>query len=366
MAELNIKPASDCKYDIVSLGEVMARLDPGEMRIRDASTFSIWEGGGEYNVARGGARVFGLRTAIVTAFPDNEIARLLQARIRAGGVDDQYIKWVPFDGVGRSVRVGLNWTERGFGTRAALGIYDRGHSAAAQLKSGDIDWEKIFGQDGVRWFHCGGIYAALSETTPDVIIEAMDTARKYGTIVSYDFNFRPSLFKANGNLDKAKDINCNIAKHVDVMFGSEHDFHVALGMQFDDLELNPKKFCTGNFQKATAEVLKEYPSLKAIATTLRSVQSASSNDWSAVMYYRGDFHHAQLRERVEILDRVGAGDSFASGVIYGFLQSYSAAEVVEYGVAHGALAMTTPGDNSMALLADVERLVRGDSSGISR
>ncbi|MFA5057079.1 MAG: sugar kinase, partial [Opitutaceae bacterium] len=185
---LKIKPASECKFDEVSLSEIMLRLDPGEGRIRTAREFKVWEGGGEYNVARGLRKCFGLRTAVCTAFVDNEVGRLLEDFILQGGVATDFIRWRPDDGIGRSSRNGLNFTERGFGIRGAVGIPDRGHTAASQLRPGDFDWEHIFGKLGVRWFHTGGIFAALSETTSALTIEAVQAARRHGTIVSYDLN----------------------------------------------------------------------------------------------------------------------------------------------------------------------------------
>jgi len=204
MATLDIKPDGSCKYDLVALGEIMLRLDPGEGRVRTAREFKVWEGGGEYNVARGSRRCFGLKTAVCTAFADNDVGRLLEDFILQGGVDTEFIKWVPYDGVGRTVRNGLNFTERGFGVRGAVGIADRGHSAASQLKPGDFDWDHIFGQLGARWLHTGGIFAALSDTTPKLVLEAVQAARKHGTIVSYDLNYRPSLWKSIGGQKRAQ------------------------------------------------------------------------------------------------------------------------------------------------------------------
>ena len=226
---LHIKPAEECRYDCISLGEVMLRFDPGEGRIRTAREFKVWEGGGEYNVARGLRKCFGMRTAVVTAFADNEVGRLLEDLVMQGGVDTSLIQWTPYDGIGRSVRNGLNFTERGFGVRGAVGVPDRANTAAAQLKAGDVDWEYIFGKLGARWFHTGGIYAALSQTTPDLVLEAVRIAKKYGTMVSYDLNYRPSLWKDNGGKAKAVEVNRELAKYVDVMIGNEEDFTACLG-----------------------------------------------------------------------------------------------------------------------------------------
>ncbi len=366
MAVLTVRPKSECKYDIVSLGEVMIRLDPGDNRIHTTRTFKVWEGGGEYNVARGLRRCFGKAAAIVTAIADNPVGRLLEDLILQGGVSMEYVKWAPYDGIGRKVRVGLNFTERGFGCRAAVGCSDRGLSAASQLKKGDIDWEKIFGKDGVRWFHCGGIYAGLSETTRDVIIEAMTIAKKHGTIVSYDLNFRPSLWKEIGGTEKAIEINRKIASYVDVMFGNEEDFTAALGFKVEGLDEHHSKLDPTNFKKMIQEAVKTYPNFKVVATTLRNAKTASINDWGAVIYAGGQFADAPLRENLEIYDRVGGGDSFASGTIYGLMEGKTAAEAVGYGAAHGALAMTTPGDTTTANVKDVEKAMKGGTARVDR
>ena len=366
MSILTIKEKSKCKYDIVSLGEVMLRFDPGDKRIHTARSFDVWEGGGEYNVARGLKRCFKKEAAVVTAIVDNPLGHLLQDLIFQGGVSAEYVKWVPFDGIGRKVRVGLNFTERGFGVRAALGCSDRAQSAASRLKIGDIDWEQIFGNDGVRWFHTGGIYAALSETTPAVIIEACKTARKYGTIISYDLNYRASLWQDIGGVAKAQEINKEIARYVDVMLGNEEDFTACLGFEVEGLDKNISKLDSANFKKMVGNVIKTYPNFKGVATTLRNAKTASLNDWGAIFYTNGKFVDAILREDLEIYDRVGGGDSFASGLIYGLLQGKTPQEAVDYGAAHGALAMTTPGDTTMASLAEVERVMHGASARVQR
>jgi 2-dehydro-3-deoxygluconokinase len=366
MAALTLRPESDCKYDILSLGEVMLRLDPGEERIHTTRTFRVWEGGGEYNVARGLRRCFGKRAALVTAIPDNPVGRLLEDLLLQGGVSLEYVRWVPFDGIGRKTRVGLNFTERGYGVRAAVGCSDRANSAASQMKKGDIDWEKIFGRDGVRWFHTGGIFAGLSPTTPEVILEAMETARKYGTVISYDLNYRASLWKEFGGKEKAVEVNRKIAPYVDVMLGNEEDFSAALGFEVAGLDADCSKLDPSNFKKMIAEVVKVFPNFKAVATTLRNAKTATRNDWGAVLYYDGRFYDATLREDLEILDRVGGGDSFASGLIYGLMEGKGPQQAVEYGAAHGALAMTTPGDTTTASLAEVERVMKGKSARISR
>jgi 2-dehydro-3-deoxygluconokinase len=366
MAQLDIKPKSECTWDCVSLGEIMLRLDPGEGRVRTARSFTVWEGGGEYNVTRALKRCFGLDTAVVTAIPDNDVGWLLQDFLYQGGVDTSHVKWVPYDGIGREVRLGLNFTERGFGVRAAKGVADRANSAASQLKKGDIDWDRIFGQEGARWFHCGGIFAGLSQTTPEVILEAMDAARRNGTIISYDLNYRASLWKANGGKQRCQEVNREIAKYVDVMLGNEEDFTASLGFEVEGMSEDVTGIEAENFKRMIERVTEEFPNFKAVATTLRDVRTATYNDWGAILYYDGQFHEADYRENLEIFDRVGGGDSFASGLIYGFLSGKRPEEAVNYGAAHGALVMTTPGDTSMASLQEVEKLVGGASARVER
>ncbi|HOV77767.1 MAG TPA: sugar kinase [Sedimentisphaerales bacterium] len=366
MAILEMKAPSECKYDILSLGEVMIRLDPGDERIHTTRTFRVWEGGGEYNVARGLKRTFGKRAAIVTAIVDNPVGRLLEDLMFQGGVSLEYVKWMPFDGIGRKARVGLNFTERGFGLRGAVGCSDRANSAASQLKKGDIDWNRIFGQDGIRWFHTGGIFAALSTTTPDVILEAVTAAKKNGTIVSYDLNYRHSLWRDIGGQEKARQINRAIAPSIDVMLGNEEDFTAALGFEVAGLDKGYSQLDPTNFRKMIEAAVKEFPNFKVVATTLRHAKTATKNDWGAVMYADGQFYDATLRPDLEIYDRVGGGDSFASGLIYGLMEGKSPEQAVNYGAAHGALAMTTPGDTTMATLNEVEKVMKGAGARVDR
>jgi 2-dehydro-3-deoxygluconokinase len=366
MAILNIKPPESCRYDLLALGEVMLRLDPGEGRVRTARKFKVWEGGGEYNVARGLRRCFGLRTALCTAFADNDVGRLLEDLLLQGGVATDFVKWVAFDGVGRAVRNGLNFTERGFGIRGAAGTSDRGHTAASQLKPGDFDWNHIFGELGVRWFHTGGIFAALSESTPQLILEAAKAARKHGTLVSYDLNYRPSLWKSVGGLAKAREVNREIARHVDVMLGNEEDFTACLGFEVKGTDPNLTRLEVESFRKMIAEVVKAYANFRVVATTLRAVKSATRNDWGAIGWTNGSFFEATFRPDLEVFDRVGGGDSFASGLIFGLMQFNDLPKALEYGTAHGALAMTTPGDTSMVSLKEVEALVAGSGARIQR
>ncbi|MEM7672815.1 MAG: sugar kinase [Verrucomicrobiota bacterium] len=363
---IKVKPASDCKYDLVSLGEVMLRLDPGDGRIRTARSFQAWEGGGEYNVARGMRRCFGQRTAIVTALVDNDIGRLVEDFILQGGVDPTYIQWAKFDGLGRSVRNGLNFTERGFGIRGAKGTVDRGNTAVSQLKPGDIDWEKIFAKEGARWFHTGGIFAALSESTAEVCIEAVQAAKKFDTIVSYDLNYRPSLWESSGGHVKAQQVNKEIAKYVDVMIGNEEDFTACLGFEVDGIDDNISNIEIDSFKMMIEKAIAAYPNFQATATTLRGVKTASINDWSAITWHDGQFYESRPYPNLEIFDRVGGGDSFASGYIYGVMHTQDPELAVNYGAAHGALAMTTPGDTSMANLEEVIKIMSGGGARVVR
>ena len=364
---LEIRPASDCQYSSVSLGEIMLRLDPGEGRVRTARRFQAWEGGGEYNVARGLRKCFGLKTAVVTAFAENEVGRLIEDFVMQGGVDTDFIIWRDdFDGLGQNVRNGLNFTERGFGIRGAKGAVDRGHTAASQMKPGDVDWDEVFGKRGSRWFHTGGIFAALSETTAELVIEACKKAKEYGTVVSYDLNYRPSLWKSIGGHAKAQEVNREIAKYVDVMIGNEEDFTACLGFEVEGVDENITGIEVSNFQKMIEQAVAEFPNFKATATTLREVHTATVNDWGAICWHDGEFFQATHRPKLEILDRVGGGDSFASGLIYGFLTFNDAQTAVQYGAAHGALAMTTPGDTTMATLAEVEKQVGGGGARVDR
>ena len=364
--KLELRKKEDCTFDMISLGEIMLRLDPGDARIRTARSFRVWEGGGEYNVARGLRKCFGLKTAAVTALADNEIGRLVEDFMLQGGVDTSLIKWVKYDGIGRTVRNGLNFTERGYGIRGALGVSDRGNTAASQLKEGDIDWEYIFGTLGVRWLHTGGIFAALSDTTAKVVIEAVKTAKKYGTIVSYDLNYRPSLWNDIGGKAKAREVNKEIAKYIDVMIGNEEDFTACLGLEVEGNDEKLKKLNIDGYKKMMAKAAELYPNFKVAASTLRTVKTATVNDWSAICWADGKVYNGLDLNGLEIYDRVGGGDSFASGLIYGLMETGDPQTAVNYGVAHGALAMTTPGDTSMATKSEVERIIGGVGARVQR
>lgn len=358
--------AEACRWDCLSLGEVMLRLDPSEGRVHTTRHFQAWEGGGEYNVARGLRRCFGLRTAIATAFADNAVGRLVEDFILQGGVDTSLIRWIAYDGVGREVRNGLNFTERGFGSRAAAGCSDRGHTAISQAKRGDFDWEEIFApRNGSRWFHTGGIFAALSASTVEVAADAMDAARKHGAPVSYDLNYRASLWKSIGGKARAQEVNRELVRKVDLLLGNEEDFSAMLGVKLEGVTEDFGELPIASYETMLRDVAAAYPNLKLVATTLRTAHTASRNAWGAMALYEGEIVHVPQRD-IEILDRVGGGDSFASGLIYGMLAGKPIEWAVRCGVAHGALAMTTPGDTSMATLAEVERAMKSSSARIER
>jgi 2-dehydro-3-deoxygluconokinase len=363
---LPIKPAAACAFDQISLGEVMLRLDPGEGRIRTAREFRAWEGGGEYNTSRGLRKCFRLKTAVCTAFVENEVGHLVEDFIMQGGVATDFIRWREDDGIGRTVRNGLNFTERGFGIRGAVGVPDRGNTAASQLKPGDFDWDHIFGRIGARWFHTGGIFAALSETTAALAIEAVQAAKRHGTIVSYDLNYRPSLWKSIGGQKKAREVNREIARHVDVMIGNEEDFTASLGFEVKGADHSLSRIELDAFKGMIETAVGEFPNFKVAATTLRRVVTATKNDWSAVLWHDGRFFESRQYPELEILDRVGGGDSFASGLQFGFLEFNDPQKAVDYGAAHGALASTTPGDTSMATRKEVEKQIQGGGARVVR
>ncbi len=364
--DLNLKSKEECAFDAVSLGEVMLRLDPGEGRIKTARSFRAWEGGGEYNVIRGLRRCFGMKTAVITAFADNEVGKLMEDFILQGGVDTSLIKWMETDGIGRVCRNGINFTERGFGIRGALGCSDRANTAISKATAEDFDFDYIFGKLGVRWLHTGGIYAALSETSAKTVVEAIKTAKKYGTVISYDLNYRPSMWSAIGGQAKAQEVNREIAQYVDVMIGNEEDFTACLGFEVEGNDENLKELNLDGYKKMINTAAKTYPNFKVVATTLRTVKTATVNDWSAICWADGEIYKASQYDGLEIMDRVGGGDSFASGLVYGLMTTGDPGKAVNYGAAHGALAMTTPGDTTMASLKEVEGIMKGAGARVNR
>ncbi len=324
---LKIKPQNSCQFDLIALGEVMLRLDPLLSPVRYAKSFDCCEGGGEYNVARGLRANFNLRTAIVTSLVDNEVGHLLEDLILHSGVNSHLIRWRDEDS---QLRNGVNFTERGYGQRAAHGVSDRGHTAAMNMQPGDVDWHYIFGKCGCRWFHTGGIFTGLSDSTAQLTIEACKIAQQYGTIVSFDLNYRHSLWRDRGGFEAHENLCNKIAKNVDVLIGD--DSH--------------------------------YQDFQACAATKRTVHTACSNDWYAVSYHQGKRCESTHLDKLEILDRVGGGDSFAAGLIYGFMKYNDPAKAVEFGTAHGAIAMTTPGDTTTATIPEVKKIVAGKPARI--
>jgi 2-dehydro-3-deoxygluconokinase len=366
MSALKIKSAAETRWDCVSFGEVMLRFDPGFGRVRNARSFQVWEGGGEYNVARAMRKCWGKRAAVVTALPKNDLGWLVEDLIMQGGVDMSHVVWRDFDGLGRNTRVGLNFTEKGFGIRPALGCSDRGHSAASQIRPGEVNWDRLFGEEGVRWFHTGGIFAALASNTAEAVLEAVEAAQKFGTVVAYDLNYRASLWKSQGGKEAAQRVNRGIARSVDVMIGNEEDFTACLGFEVEGVDEHLTNIETAGFKKMIEAAVKAFPNFKVAATTLRNAKTASINDWSAIAWYDGGIYESVKRENLEIYDRVGGGDGFASGLAFGFLEGKGPQAAVEYGAAHGALAMTTPGDTSMVRLAEVEAAMAGKGARVIR
>ena len=359
---LGVKSQHACRWDFLTLGEVLLRFDPGEERISTTRHFRVWEGGGEYNVARALRRCFGQRTAIVTALVDNPVGRLVEDLMLQGGVDLSHVLWRAFDGVGVESRNGIYFLERGFGVRGALGSMDRGHTAVSQLKPGDIDWDSIFGAEGVRWFHTGGVFTALSDTTIEVAREAMAAAKRHGTIVSYDGNYRASLWTSRGGRLAAAAANATLMPAVDVLFGHEGD----LSVEAIDSSHAPPRHTEESYDAMAARVAAAHPTIKLIATATRTPVTAGRNDWGAFAYAAGAVHTAASMQGLDIFDRVGGGDGFAAGLIFGLLQDWPLPQALQCGLAGGALAMTTPGDSTFATLNEVSRLVAGAGAGVQR
>ncbi len=358
MSMMRDKLQENCAFDCVSLGEVMLRFDPGDARIRTAREFRVYEGGGEYNVTRGLRKCFQQRTAVVTSLVDNEVGHLIEDLMMQGGVDTSFIVWVPDDGLGRHVRNGLNFVERGFGIRRGKSVSDRGHSAASQLKPGDIDWDFIFGKLKTRWFHTSGIFTSLSENTGALVLEAVQAAKRHGVIVSFDVNYRPSLWHRVGNRQHFLKIQEQIVSYVDVFIG--------LGIAIEKDQQAFQSLDEDAYRKRMSDVVEHHPNVKVIATTVRKVMTSNQHDWSAMGLINGQFYESMKFTKLPIFDRVGGGDGFASGLIYGLQTSDDFHVALNYGVIHGALTMSTPGDNSMVSFRDVLAILQGDAAAILR
>ncbi|MDH3250225.1 MAG: sugar kinase [Acidimicrobiia bacterium] len=353
----------ETRWDCVSLGEVMLRLDPGFGRVRTARSFAVHEGGGEYNVARAISKVFAMRSAIVTALVDNEVGRLVEDMMSAGGVGLDHVSWVPFDGVGFT-RVGLNFTEKGFGIRPPLGVSDRANSAASKMEPGDVDWNRLFRAERARWFHTGGIFCGLSETCSDLALEGMRAARAAGTIVSYDVNLRASLWREPGH--SPADVNRRMLEHVDVVFGSIEDYRTGLGFAIEDRPVEDWVSEPERFGDLAGTVRSDFPGARVVAMSLRDSRTAGFNHWGGLLDVDGVTHVGRFHRDLEVYDRVGGGDGFVSGLVWAILDGRSPSEAVDVGVAHGALTMTTPGDTSMAAKDEVLRAVTASDARADR
>jgi len=369
MATVELKAASECKYDALALGEVMMRIDPGDVPTARARTARIWHGGGETNVAEGLSYCFGLRTAVVTALVDDGIGRNIEAQLREAGVDTSLVVWFNTKGEGRfgtdakgTLCNGINFTWSGKGVLPSVTEYYRAHTAIRELKAGDVDWDSIFAS-GVRWFHSGGIYNVISPASGDVTLEAMQAAGKHGTFRAFDLNYRS---KVEPDKDKAREKNRRVVQHVDFLVGNQGDFGDALGYETEKVAKDaPFEAWLEAYTKTLRQVAGDYPNLKLIGTQLRAALSADRINWGAVLYNVGadKVFRASVRENVEIADRTGGGDSFASGVAAALMNGKSVQDAVEWGAAHGICVQSTPGDTTMATRKMVEAEVKRAQSG---
>jgi len=359
---LKIKSANECEFDLLSLGECMIRLSPpGHQRIELTPVFEAYAGGGEYNVSYALSR-YGLRTGWISRLVDNPLGHFIRNHAKASGMDLSEVVWVPYDGSGRTDRIGLNFTEVGIGVRASVTLYDRGHTAVAHMKPGEIDWKRIFIQRKVRWFHTGGIFAALSDSCAEVTLEALKAAYESGTIVSYDLNFRSKLWSSK----KAIEVTKKLVPYIHVLIGNEEDFQKVLGFEVEGTDEKLTTLPIEAYKKMVQKVVAAYPNIQAVGTTLREVVSGLVNNWSAIMYYDGKFYESRKFNNLEIEDRVGGGDGFCSGFVYGLLHGLSPQECVEMGTAHGALLQTTRGDTSMVTMEEIKHVMGGGSARIKR
>jgi 2-dehydro-3-deoxygluconokinase len=359
---MNIKDAKSSRFDLMSLGECMIRLSPpGHGRIEFANSLEVWVGGGEYNVAYALSRL-GLRTGFLSRLVDNPVGKIILNHGRAVGMDMSNVIMAKYDGVGRADRIGLNFTEVGTGVRGSVTMYDRGHSAASNMKPGMIDFKAIFKEQGVRWLHTGGIFAALSEGSAAVCKEALVAAREAGTIVSYDLNFRSKLWSSA----KAQETTKQLVPYIDCLIGNEEDFQKVLGFEVEGVDENLSALDTSAYKRMVEKVVKMYPHIRVVGTTLREVKSGLVNNWSAILYAEGKFYESRRYENLEIEDRVGGGDGFSSGFAYGFLNGKTPQECVDLGAAHGALLQTTRGDSSQIDLEELTHIFKGGSARIKR
>ena len=359
---LSIKSATQTAFDVVSLGECMIRLSPpGHQRIELTPVFEAYAGGGEYNVTYALAR-YGLRTAFISKLVDNPLGQFIKNHARTSGMNVSEVVWVPYDGSGRADRIGLNFTEVGIGVRASVTLYDRGNTAVSHMKPGDVDWNRIFKERGVCWFHTGGIFTALSDGCAEVALESMKAAHEAGTIVSYDLNFRSKLCSSK----KAIEVTKKLVPYIDVLLGNEEDFQKVLGFEVEGADENLNTLPIEGYKKMVEKVVKAYPHIRAVGTTLREVVSGLVNNWSAIMYYDGTFYESKKYKGLEIEDRVGGGDGFCSGFVYGLLHGMTPQECVEMGAAHGALLQSTRGDTSMVTMEEIRHVMAGGSARIKR
>jgi len=359
---IKLREAAKCKYDVLALGECMVRLaPPAHGRIEFAKTLEVDVGGGEFNVAYACARL-GLRTGFASKLPDNYLARIILNHARAVGMSVEHVVLEKFDGVGRKNRVGLNFTEVGTGVRASVTMYDRGHSAASQMQAQDLDWKKVFSDQGVRWLHTGGIMTALSDSCAATVKAALKAANEAGTITSYDLNFRSKLWSSEKAIATTKEI----APLAQVLIGNEEDFQKTLGFEVEGTDANLKELPVENYKRMVERVVKAFPNIKAVCTTLREVKSGLVNNWGGILWYEGKFYEARPFKDLEIEDRVGGGDGFSSGIAYGFCSGMKPQDIVDFGAAHGALLQTTRGDTSQVTLEEVMHVMKGGSARIQR
>jgi 2-dehydro-3-deoxygluconokinase len=360
MSSLNIRK-DHCELDFLSLGALVHRLDPGVIPFRKADTLQIHVSGGEYNVAANLSYCFGLKTGVATAMVNYPIGELVQGRVREMGVTPFY-KWFEHDGV-RGPNIATVYSDRGYGARAPVVFYNRSNEAGAMLKPGDFDWKGIFGR-GVRWFHSGGIFASLSQTTAPLILEGLRAAKEVGAIASFDLNYRAKLWASVGGAERGQKVTREIAGQLDALIGNEEDLQMGLGIKGPDVH-GKSKLDPDTFFALIERVVEQFPNIKLVATTLREVHSTNRHSWAAVLWLDGQRYVSPTME-LDVIDRIGGGDGFCAGLIYGLIAGRAAEEALRLGWAHGALLTTFPGDVTMARLPEVEALAKGGSARVQR